>query len=48
VLIARASTPARPFSELIADLEAALQRIERGGARRTQSLPATNEGIGRS
>src|SRR5262249_9758878 len=33
VLIARASTPDRPFGELTADLEAALRRIERNGAR---------------
>ncbi|HMD64907.1 MAG TPA: ribonuclease P protein component [Stellaceae bacterium] len=34
VLIARAGTADRPFSELIADLEAALRRIGHGGARR--------------
>jgi ribonuclease P protein component len=34
VLIARAGTADRPFAELVADLEAALRRIERGGARR--------------
>jgi ribonuclease P protein component len=33
VLIARASTPNRPFSQLIADLEAALRRMERRTAR---------------
>jgi len=37
VLIARATTANRPFAELIADLEAALRRIRRGGAQR---LPA--------
>jgi ribonuclease P protein component len=34
VLIARAGTADRPFAELVADLEAALRRIERSGARR--------------
>ena len=34
VLIARASTANRPLSDLIADLEAALGRIERTGRRR--------------
>jgi ribonuclease P protein component len=34
VLIARAGTADRPFAELVADLEAALRRIERGGARK--------------
>ena len=34
VLIARAGTADRPFAELIADLEAALRRIRRGGAQR--------------
>jgi ribonuclease P protein component len=38
VLIARASTANRPYSELIADLEAALRRIGRGGARRSPAL----------
>jgi ribonuclease P protein component len=32
VLIARAATPGRPFAALVADLEAALRRIERGPA----------------
>jgi ribonuclease P protein component len=31
VLIARAGTADRPFADLIADLEAALRRIGRGG-----------------
>jgi ribonuclease P protein component len=39
VLIARAGTVDRPFAELIADLEAALRRIGRGGAKRP-SAPA--------
>jgi ribonuclease P protein component len=39
VLIARAGTADRPFAELIADLEAALRRIGRGGAQRP-SRPA--------
>ena len=34
VLIARAGTADRPFAELVADLEAALRRIGRGGAPR--------------
>jgi ribonuclease P protein component len=34
VLIARESTAERPFPALIADLEAALRRIEHGGVRR--------------
>ena len=34
VLIARAGTADRPFADLIADLEAALRRIGRGGAPR--------------
>jgi ribonuclease P protein component len=34
VLIARAGTADRPFSKLVADLEAALRRIGRGGAQR--------------
>jgi ribonuclease P protein component len=33
VLIARAGTAARPFAALLADLEAALKRIERGARR---------------
>ena len=37
VLIARTSTPDRPFSELIVDLEAALRRIERGYAGRVRA-----------
>jgi len=40
VLIARASTADRPFAELVADLEAALRRIERGGAQRPSALTA--------
>jgi ribonuclease P protein component len=40
VLIARASTADRPFAELVADLDAALRRIERGGAQRP-SAPTT-------
>lgn len=31
VLIARAGTPARLFSDLVGDLEAALRRVERSG-----------------
>ena len=34
VLVARASTASRVFSELVADLETALHRVGRGGARR--------------
>jgi ribonuclease P protein component len=41
VLIARASTADRPFAELVADLDAALRRIERGGAQRPSALTAT-------
>jgi ribonuclease P protein component len=51
VLIARAGTADRPFAELIADLEAALRRIGRGGAQRssaraaeTSSPPRAGEG----
>jgi ribonuclease P protein component len=40
VLIAREGTPERPFLALIGDLESALYRIERGGAR-IRSNPAT-------
>jgi ribonuclease P protein component len=40
VLIARASTADRPFAELVADLEAALRRIRRGGAQRLSALTA--------
>jgi ribonuclease P protein component len=40
VLIARAGTPDRPFAELIADLEAALRRIGRGGAHRPSAHAA--------
>ncbi|MGA7261239.1 MAG: ribonuclease P protein component [Stellaceae bacterium] len=40
VLIARASTPDRPFAELIADLEAALRRIGRSFAQRPSALTA--------
>ena len=40
VLIARADTAHRPFAELIADLEAALRRIGRGGAQRRSVLIA--------
>ena len=40
VLIARAATADRPFAELIADLEAALRRIGRGGAQRLSALTA--------
>jgi len=40
VLIARASTADRPFSELVADLEAALRRFGRGGAQRLSALTA--------
>jgi ribonuclease P protein component len=40
VLIARASTADRPFAELVADLDAALRRIERGGAQRPSALTA--------
>jgi ribonuclease P protein component len=36
VLIARAGTAARPFAALVADLEAALKRIERGERRAAQ------------
>jgi ribonuclease P protein component len=36
VLIARAGTAGRPFAALVADLEAALRRIERGGRRAAQ------------
>jgi ribonuclease P protein component len=42
VLIARAGTADRPFAELIADLEAALRRIRRGGAQRPSALVARN------
>ena len=40
VLIARAGTVDRPFAELIADLEAALRRVGRGGARRPSARAA--------
>jgi ribonuclease P protein component len=40
VLIARASTADRPFAELVADLEAALRRIRRGGAQRLSAPTA--------
>ena len=40
VLIARASTADRPFAELVADLDAALRRIERDGAQRLSALTA--------
>jgi ribonuclease P protein component len=40
VLIARASTADRPFAELVADLEAALRRIGRGGAQRPSAPTA--------
>jgi ribonuclease P protein component len=40
VLIARASTADRPFTELVADLEAALRRIGRGGAQRSLAFTA--------
>jgi ribonuclease P protein component len=40
VLIARAGTADRPFAELIADLEAALRRIGRGGAQRPSARAA--------
>jgi len=40
VLIARASTADRPFAELVADLEAALRRFERGGAQRLSAPTA--------
>jgi ribonuclease P protein component len=40
VLIARAGTADRPFAELVADLEAALRRIGRGGAPRPSALTA--------
>jgi len=33
VLIARAGTAERPFAALVADLETALRRVERGGRR---------------
>jgi ribonuclease P protein component len=36
VLIARAGTGERVFADLVADLEAALRRIERGGRRAAQ------------
>ena len=36
VLIARAGTAERPFAALVADLEAALRRVERGGRRAAQ------------
>ena len=36
VLIARAGTAQRPFAALVADLEAALRRVERGGRRTAQ------------
>ena len=39
VLIARAGTADRPLAELVAELEAALRRIGRGGAQRP-SVPA--------
>jgi len=40
VLIARASTADRPFTELVADLEAALRRIGRSGAQRLSAPTA--------
>jgi ribonuclease P protein component len=40
VLIARAGTADRPFAKLIADLEAALRRIGRGGAQRPSAFIA--------
>jgi ribonuclease P protein component len=40
VLIARAGTADRPFAGLIADLEAALRRIGRGGAQRPPARAA--------
>jgi ribonuclease P protein component len=40
VLIARASTPDRPFSALVADLESALRRIEYDGAGRRSGATA--------
>jgi ribonuclease P protein component len=40
VLIARAGTVSRPFSELVADLERALRRLGRDDARRPGMIPA--------
>jgi len=40
VLIARAGTASRPFSELVADLERALRRLGPGDARRAATIPA--------
>jgi ribonuclease P protein component len=54
VLIARAGTAARPFSDLIADLQSALGRIERESARssgyaRDRSPPSSSpEGCGKT
>src|SRR5258706_14858475 len=42
VLIARASTADRPLAELVADLDAALRRIEPGGAQRPAALTAAS------
>jgi ribonuclease P protein component len=42
VLIARAGTADRPFAELVADLEAALRRIGRGGTPRPSARAAQN------
>jgi len=39
VLIARASTAARPFAALVADLEGALRRIESSGGKSMQNAP---------
>jgi ribonuclease P protein component len=39
VLIARASTAKQPYGSLIADLEAALRRVEIGGQGRLQRVP---------
>jgi RNase P protein component len=53
VLIARAGTADRPFSELMGDLEAALRRIGRGRAQRPSALiaeaaPRADEGPGQA
>ncbi|MGA8757076.1 MAG: ribonuclease P protein component [Stellaceae bacterium] len=43
VLIARASTPERPFAELLSDLAAALSRIERSAPRYSDRVRDRNE-----
>ena len=40
VLIARAGTASRPFSELVADLERALRRLGRDDTRKPAMIPA--------